>query len=128
MLAAQSIPDLRALVTPILGASYEQYNCYRLLKHLISTGFGLTLDDDPQRAAQAIVEVWYRGDTREPLALMQPWDCAILACRGPLSDHVGLVVDTQYFVHTRRRTGVCLEKVQRWQSKLLQIARLRILT
>lgn len=128
MVDASTIPDLRALVTPLLGAPYAQWPCYALGRHLFQAGWGVTLDEDPQRAARAIVEVWYRGDARDPLPLVQPWDFYILARHGVLSDHVGLVVDTQYFVHTRRRTGVCLELLRRWEPKLLQLARLRILT
>lgn len=123
-----AVPDLTAIITPILGEPYAQWDCFRLVRHLIYEGFGMDLDEDPQQAVKAIVEVWYRGDARDPLTLLQPWDCWILATKGLYSDHVGIVVDTQHFVHTRRRTGVCVEPLLRWKSKLLQLARLRMLS
>jgi hypothetical protein len=127
MHTVQRIPNIRSLVDQILGASYADYNCYGLVRYLLKAGFALDLDADPHQAANAIVEVWYRGDTRDPLTLIRPWDCFILACKGFASDHLGLIVDARTFVHTRPRTGVVLEPIQRWQAKLLQIARLRIL-
>jgi hypothetical protein len=120
-------PNLRALVDPLLGASYESWNCWHLCRHLLHEGFGLNLDADPEQAQSLIAEIWYRGDTRNPLTLLQPWDCFILAAQSPVSDSVGLVVDPQYFVHTAPQTGVCLERTRRWRPKLLQLARLRSL-
>ena len=122
-----TLPDLAAIVAPLLGEPYATWNCFRLVKHLIYEGYGVTLDDEPQHAARSILEVWYRGDGADPLSLVQPWDAAIFACRGPFSDHLGLMVDAQYFVHTRPRTGVCLEPLRRLEKRLLQLARLRIL-
>lgn len=121
------IPNIRALVDPLLGRPYREYDCWRLVRTLLKAGFQLDIDADPERAAQHIVEVWYRGDIRAPLALLQPWDFVILATKGLVSNHLGLVVDTTHFVHTRQRCGVVLEPLHRWHPKFLQIARLRTL-
>ena len=75
-----------------------------------------------------VAEVWFRGeDARDPLLVAQPWDLFILAMQGITSSHVGIVIDAELFVHTRRRTGVVLEPMRRWRPKLLQIARLTFL-
>lgn len=125
MNSTTTLPDIRALADPLLGASYEEYDCWGLVRELLTQGFGLDIERDPQKAAESIVEVWFRGDARTPLAVVQPWDFLIMATRGVVSNHIGIVIDSQYFVHTRQRTGVVLERMTRWQPRLLQIGRLR---
>lgn len=127
MAVVQTIPNLKALVAPLLGAPYAEWHCYTLVRHLFDVGFALHLEEDPRQAAHALVEVWYQGDVQDPLSLVQPWDVYVLARHGLVSDHVGLVIDAQSFVHTRRRIGVCIEPLSRWASKCVQLARLRIL-
>lgn len=124
---AQAFPALLPHVDAILGAPYEQFPCWTLARHLMQVGLGLDIVADPQRAATQLSEVWFEGDPRDPLTLVQPWDLFIMVRHGVVSEHVGLVVDSETLVHTRRTTGVVLEPLQRWKSKLLQLARLRML-
>lgn len=123
---AQAFPNLRELVDPILGAPYEQYPCWALARHLMHVGLNLDIVADPQRAAEQLSEVWFEDDPRDPLTLVQPWDLFIMLRHGMVSEHVGVVVDSETLVHTRRTTGVVLEPLQRWKPKLLQLARLRM--
>jgi hypothetical protein len=132
------IPNLAALVDPLLGQPYERFllpgsgphgnACWGLVRLLLDEGFGTALDVDPSQAASQIVEVWFRGDARDPLPLVQPWDVWILATKGLWSDHLGLVVNPLQFVHVRKRVGVVVEPLRRWQPKLIQLARLRQLS
>ena len=124
---APAFPNLRTLIDPILGAPYDQYPCWTLARTLMQEGLGLDTVEDPHRAAQQLSEVWYEGDPRDPLTLVQPWDLFIMLRHGLVSEHVGLVVNSTTLVHTRRTTGVVLEPLQRWVPKLLQLARLRML-
>jgi|GEM_PF-1335464 len=123
----RTIPDIHALVTPLLGTPYAEMDCWDLVRLLFKQGFGLDLARDTERAATAFQEVWYRGDT-DPLPLVQPWDLVIIANHDalPVSDHVGVVVDTQQFVHARlSETGVALGRLRTWKPRLLQLARYR---
>jgi hypothetical protein len=122
------LPNIRELVDPLLGTSYETFDCWQLVRNLLIQGFGLDIAEQPNQAALLMQEVWFRGDPREPLALTQPWDLYITCeCEDrPWSTHVGLVIDDQAFVHARvATTGVAIERMRRWRPKLLQIARLR---
>lgn len=122
------MPNIKALVEPILGTPYADADCWNLVRSLIKEGFGLDLAREPEKAAEAVVEIWYRGDEGEPLTLVQPWDLVIIANHAdlPVSDHVGLVVDDQLFVHARDvSTGVALERLRKWRPRFLQLARLR---
>jgi cell wall-associated NlpC family hydrolase len=83
---------------------------------------------DAQLSAQRFQEVWFRGDRADPLTMVQPWDLVILANDEalPVSDHVGIALDQQRFVHARpAETGVALGRLRTWKSRLLQLARLR---
>jgi hypothetical protein len=119
------LPDLGAIVDPLLGLPYEQFDCWRLCRHLYREGWGEDLDDDPVQAWKHIQEMWWQDDVADPCAVSQPWDVWILRGRGMASHHTAIVVNQTYFVHTRKRIGVCLEPMVRWKPRLLQIARLR---
>lgn len=120
-----TLPDLAGLVEPLLGLSYEQYDCWALCRHLYREYWGEDLDADPAQGWKYIQELWWQDDTDDPLTLSQSGDLWIMRGRGMSSHHVGIVCNTVHFVHTRRRTGVCLEPLRRWRPRLLQLARLR---
>jgi hypothetical protein len=119
------IPDIRAIVDPLLGASYEQYHCWALLRVLFKNGWEIDLEEDPATAANQVQEVWFRGESADPLMLACPWDVMVMRVRGIASGHVGVMFNETHFVHTRKSCGVCLEPLRRWTPRLLQIARLR---
>lgn len=124
----RTIPDIQAITQLLLGAAYDAYDCWDLVRHMYCEGFGLDLVRDAERAAVAFQEMWYRGDDIDPLTLIQPWDLVIIANNTvlPVSDHVGVALDAQQFVHARpSETGVALARLRTWKSRLLQIARLR---
>jgi cell wall-associated NlpC family hydrolase len=132
----RSLPDILQIVTPLIGLPYEHFQlpgpfgasnaCWGLVRHLLKEGFGFDLATDATSAAERFAEVWYRGDSRDPWEVLQRWDGLVLATRGTLSDHVGLIVEPTTMVHVRQRVGVCVEPIQRWKPKLVQIVRLRM--
>jgi hypothetical protein len=122
------IPNIREFVNELLGTSYETFDCWQLVRHLLIEGFALDIAEQPSQAATIMQEVWFRGDERDPLTLVQPWDLYICCEQDnrPWSTHVGLVIDDRTFVHARiAATGVAIERLRRWRPKLLQVARLR---
>lgn len=128
MSATVRLPNLAQIVEPILGTPYADANCWNLVRALIREGFGLDLAAQTEEAAREVVELWYRGDDADPLTLLQPWDFLVIANHDalPVSDHVGLVVDAERFVHARNSvTGVSIERIRKWLPRLLQVARLR---
>src|SRR5262245_23444703 len=116
-------PLLGPLVEPLLGAPYGAYDCGNLLFHLFKVGWGLDLTRDPECLSREFVEVWFQGDPRPPLGLVQPWDCLIVSVHGVVGDHYGLVMEGTQFVHSGK-AGVVIDRLQRWEAKVLQIARL----
>jgi cell wall-associated NlpC family hydrolase len=124
----KTIPDIYTLVEPLLGAPYADMDCWNLARHLYREGFGLDLVRDTERAAVAFQELWYRDDARDPLMCIAPWDLIVIANNAalPVSDHVGVAIDTHQFVHARASdTGVALARLRTWKTRLLQVARLR---
>jgi len=117
-------PPLAPLVDEILGSAYTQYDCWGLLAYLMKRGWGLDLTHDPECLSREVVEVWFQGDPRQPLTLTQPWDCLIVSVHGLVGDHCGLVMEGTQFVHSGK-AGVVIDRLQRWEAKVLQIARLR---
>jgi hypothetical protein len=122
------IPDIRALVEPLLGTPYAAYDCWDLARHLYEQGFGTALARDTQESAQQFQELWYRGDATDFLTLVQPWDLIVTATHEalPVGDGVGVAVDASKFVYASRHdTGVVLGRLRSWRPRILQIARLR---
>jgi len=118
-------PPMAPLVDELLGTPYEQMDCWGVLAALLKAGFGLDLTRDPECLTREVVEVWFEGDPRQPLSCIQPWDCLIFSVHGLVGDHCGLVMDGTQFVHARGKGGVAIERLHRWEEKVLQIARLR---
>jgi cell wall-associated NlpC family hydrolase len=123
-----TIPDINSLVDPLLGAAYADMDCWDVARHLYREGFGLDLARDTERAAVAFQELWYRSDERDPLTCIAPWDLIVIANNAalPVGDHVGVAVDAHQFVHARvSKTGVAVDRLRTWKTRLLQVARLR---
>jgi cell wall-associated NlpC family hydrolase len=124
---SDTIPDIRQIIDPLLGTPYTELDCWDLVRRVYQRGFGFDLLRDTNAAALRFQEVWYRGQG-DPLAVIQPWDLVIIANDDalPVSDHVGVIVDTQTFVHARpSETGAAIGRLRTWKSRLLQVARLR---
>ena len=127
-MALVTIPDIRALVDPLLGAPYARWDCWNLVRFLFHEGFGLDLARDTERAAVAFQEIWYHEDGTDFQPLVQPWDLIILTNDASffISGHVGVAVDQQLFVHARdSETGVALGRLRTWKPYILQLARYR---
>ena len=123
----RTIPDIRPFVDAVLGKSYKEHDCWDLVRHLYQQGFGFDLVRDTNAAALRFQEVWYRGQG-DPLTVVEPWDLVIIANDDalPVSDHVGVVVDAQTFIHARpSETGAAIGRLRTWKLRLLQLARLR---
>jgi cell wall-associated NlpC family hydrolase len=122
-----TIPDIRQVIDPLLGTPYAELDCWDLVRRVYQHGFGFDLVRDTNAAALRFQEVWYRGQG-DPLTVVEPWDLVIIANDDalPVSDHVGVIVDTQTFVHARpSETGAAIGRLRTWKSRLLQLARLR---
>lgn len=122
---ATPFPTLDAIVEPLIGAPYSQWNCWQLVRHLYREACGENLDEQPAYAWRHVEEIWWQGDPDDPLTLSQQGDLWIMRAAGMASHHVGIVLDNLRFIHTRKRIGVCTELMARWQPRLLQIARLQ---
>ena len=122
-------PDIEALVIPLLGRAYAEYDCWDLVRHLYQEGFGLDLARKTESSAQRFQEVWYRGALPDPLLVAQAWDLALFTNSDelPVGEHVGIVMTSpQTFFHARpAETGVALGRLRTWKARLIQLARLR---
>lgn len=128
-MARVTVPDLAELVVPLLGSPYSERNCRGLVEHLFYEGFGLDISKESGTDLNiAFQEIWFRGNGTDPLPLAQPWDLVIMDEHDllPVGTHVGIVVDSQHFVHARTsETGVALGRLRTWKPRLLQMARYR---
>jgi len=120
-------PPLGSLIEPFLDKPYGKDDCWKLVCDLLHAGGFLAVPDDPMQAIEAVSEIWFCDDPRDPLTLVQPWDWWLMPRTGRLVGHIGLVVDEVKFIHVRLKGGVCLEPMQRWRTRLIQLARLRCL-
>lgn len=120
-------PNLSALIAPLLGTPYQTLDCWQLVQQLFQEGFGLDLLGEPAQLNTLMVEVWFQGDPRPLLSLVQPWDCLLYSNKGLVTEHIGVVVNDYQMVHARPQTGVVLEPLTRYRRQILQLVRLRTL-
>ena len=99
--------------------------CWGLVRHLFQKALALTSPRIRPVRRHALRKCGIAGDARDPWEVLQPWDAPGAGNARPLSDHVGLIVEPTLMVHCAQRVGVCVEPIQRWKPKLVQIVRLR---
>jgi hypothetical protein len=121
-------PNLRELAQDFYARPYAEGDCWRLVCELLEAGGFGRVAHDPLEAVKLVQELWFQGDPRDPLLLVQPWDWFLLRKprQGPAVRHVGLVVDPVHMIHVATQ-GVRIEPLRRWRSWLVQLARLRCL-
>lgn len=120
------LPTLEYLVEEVLGHPYsEAMDCWALVRYLFAAGRGVQLDVQADLNALVLHEVWFRDDARPYQDIIQPWDGLVFHTAGPLADHAGIAITAEYFVHARRKTGVCRERIHPWSSRLLQVVRVQ---
>lgn len=124
-MSIELLPSLDELVTGLLGTPWtKEHDCWWLVRTLYREGLGIDLAHEMEQAAFRCLEIWWRGDTALIETIVQPYDLLILATGGPMADHVGVICDTRSFVHSREKTGVCKELIQRWCKRHLQVVRI----
>jgi cell wall-associated NlpC family hydrolase len=117
---------LDVLADELLGWPYDaDFDCWALVRHLFVEGRGIVLDALPELNRLRVQEVWFRGDARPLMDVVEPWDILVLTLGGPLADHTGIVMDARYFLHSRVAIGVCKEPLAKWQRRCLQVVRVQ---
>jgi cell wall-associated NlpC family hydrolase len=118
--------DLQTLAQSLLGREHTpEFNCWDLVLLLFQEGQGITLHTDIERNRALVHEVWWQDDPHDLCTCVQPYDLLVMHTRGPLADHIGVVLDGQTFIHNREKVGVCIEKLQMWLPRCLQLLRVQ---
>ena len=60
-MAIETLPDLAALVDPLIGCSYSDYDCWKLVRHLFKAGWEIDLEADPMAAITRVQEILVCG-------------------------------------------------------------------
>lgn len=122
------LPDLNPLIDRLLGLPYAELRCRPLVARLFQEGFGIDLDAPGTDINQYFQEIWFDGDPRDPLPLVQPWDLWVQFTDPALriSQHVALVVDSQRLFHALDSpVGAARTLLRSSRPKLLQVSRYR---
>src|SRR5262252_3054419 len=128
-MALAILPDILSFVETALARTYAPGECWRLVVDLLVVGGLVPPKTDVAGVLAQTEEVWWYSD---PVALhdvVAPWDILFMARKGWPQDgapvgHCGVVVSPVQLVHVRQTGGVCVEPLQRWQRKVLQVGRL----
>jgi hypothetical protein len=115
---------IAALVEERLGREHtKQYNCWDFIQDIFLAGRGIAFDPVIEHNRLRVQEVWWRSDPVPLEDVVRPYDLLVLSTRGPLADHIGVVIDKQSFAHNREKAGVCRENLQNWHQRCLQVLR-----
>jgi hypothetical protein len=106
------------------SAPEAEDGCFHLLRYCFREGFGVDIHAQQHEAAQQVSEVWWHTDPTPLADILAPWQVLVFHIQQPHADHLGLVIDQATFLHIRRRIGVRVEPIRRWETRLLQIVQL----
>lgn len=104
-----------------IGKPYSQYDCWGLMQAIYRDEAGIRLDSDIYRSAGDFVEIWYDSEGEMPSP--NPFDILVMRRYRPYAEHVAVAIDSDRFIHARPRTGACIEKIDKYRHKILQIVR-----
>jgi len=125
--SSHRLPDLRLLAQDFYERHYGDGDCWRLIYELLQAGGFLHVQANVMDAVRSVTEIWFQGDPRDPLSLVQPWDWFLVRHDLPAVQNPCLVVDSLDMIHVHRTAGVRIEPMRRWRHRLVQVARLRCL-
>ena len=104
----------------------EGLDCAGLAFYIFKECKGIILQNDLAKNLSHVTEKWWYTDGEFPQ--VEAWDIVFFAIKNnPIlyTDHVGIVYDSESFVHMRKNIGVCKEYLSRWRkhNKIIQIGR-----
>lgn len=114
-----------------LGLTYSAYDCYDLLKLFYSREFGIELISKDYLSPKAVDldtvikcrnSYTHLVDTQKEsfkkVDSPQYGDVLLFTSWG-IPAHVGIYIDRDYFLHTQKRSGACVERITTWKKRLL---------
>ncbi len=117
-----------AFLLKYLGIPYEDFDCYELIKLFYEKEFGVEIIDlqyqDPSerklgqmteisQLVETVKEDYFKKVTEPKFG-----DIILLRIWG-MPAHVGIYIGKGRFLHTSKTTGSCVEKLSKWQNKIL---------
>lgn len=114
-----------------LSLTYSAYDCYDLLKHFYSREFGIELisndylspkDIDLDTVIKCKGSYSHLVDTQKEsfTKVDSPrYGDVLLFNSWGIPAHVGIYIDRDYFLHTQKKSGACVERITTWQKRLL---------
>lgn len=106
-----------------IGRSYEEYNCFDLVKEFYADHFGLDLREYwdggpvPARGEVESLIVSSKGDFVEVKGSPKFGDLVVIRLYG-IECHIGVVIEGGKFLHSARRIGSTLDRLERY-SKMI---------
>ena len=130
---------MRAMTLPIstesfkyyLDLTYSSYDCYGLLKLFYMREFSIELEDEiyitpDKRSLTEMIEnretysniVEKQKNNFTKVSTPQYGDVVLIRSWG-IPAHVGIFLEKGHFLHTRKSTGACVEKINNWNKRIL---------
>lgn len=112
-------PDLATLLSDLVGAPYEHFDCYALARtvlHRLGVEWPRDVAELVHRHGQRHVAAALRPD--EPLQAGDVLEMIDAVTKGT---HVGVAIDRERFIHSTRHTGVVIARVAPYaRARLIQ--------
>lgn len=110
--------DLRKYI----GRKYDEYNCLDLVREFYKDQFGLDVKqyyegNTPGENEAASLIKTNKGDFTEAEGPRQFGDLVLIKLYG-IECHIGVVVNGTQFLHSAKRIGSCMDRLERY-SKLI---------
>ena len=104
-----------------IGLSYESYDCYELIQLFYKNLFNINLETlYLTRPDKQTTNKFIEDEKTEWLEVQEPkfGDIILIRING-LPCHVGIYINDSVFLHSRQKTGSCLERVNVWKNRIV---------
>lgn len=123
---------LNDLIRQYMGTPYKNrkddngLDCFQWIQVVYKECCGITFSDYAPNNLHLFYEYWCSLYGWEfPWTRLQEYDLLLIHPVMRPVDHVAIIMDTENLVHSIEPIGVCVEKIQKYKSRIFQVARLR---
>lgn len=114
--------DCAITLRKYIGRSYEQYNCFDLVREFYEDNFGLEIKNywegpAPERKQVASLIITNKGDFVKVEDAPKYGDIMIIRLYG-VECHVGVYIENGRFLHSARNIGSIIDRVERYNKMI----------
>lgn len=122
-------PKISPAYFSLIGRQYNELNCWQLAREFYRICLGVELkhyfEDPTVPERKEVRDLIYAntGDFEKATLPLQFGDILLFKIRG-IESHIGVFIEPGKFLHSQKKVGSCIERLEKWKHLLVCAYRL----